>query len=97
MLGDIGLTAHAIALLTEEQARQVLADPRVEIVEWPTANLTFWLSARHLRIVRTSAMGGDTHEIHGGWQYMVPQGMNVEWREIQMVAPAYGGKSRIIN
>lgn len=44
-------------------------------------------------IYRAGALGGDVKQMDGGWVYLDPMHAMSEWREIQHVAPAYGGKA----
>lgn len=76
-----------------------------DIAEWKTVNMTFILCRRGIQlaipginggrtfngpvIIRTSAMGGDLFEMHGGWVFLTIKHALAQMREIKEVAKAY--------
>lgn len=82
------LNNHAIGWATEADIRQALNNTS-GVLEWETVGYTFVQSARACVIVRSGALGGDTHEVHGGWKFANVFAMERAWQEILLVAGCY--------
>ena len=82
------LNNHAIGWATEADIRSALAHTS-GVLEWETVGYTFVQSARACVIVRSGALGGDTHEVHGGWKFANVFAMERAWAEILVVAGCY--------
>jgi hypothetical protein len=73
-------TAKELRWLTKVHSKEAL------MVEWPWAGQTYWVFKRHLCIVRSNILGGDTADIHGGWMYADPIRLELDLQEILKLA-----------
>lgn len=81
---DNGGRWHHIA--SESEVARAMSDPQADVCEWEALGQTFVASLRHLTIVRTSAMGGDTFDIECAWVYPNSIALMLDAAEIKHVA-----------
>jgi len=87
-MDDLHLTSLALRFATDKELKAALQTTDA-IIEWESIGLTFHRSLQTLVIVRSGAMGGDVHEVHGGWVYLIPGHLLKEWEEIGIGGTAY--------
>lgn len=75
---------HHIA--TEHEVRAALSNKQATVVEVPAIASTFVISYAHRVMVRTTAMGGDTFNVEGGWTYDNPFSLMIEHQEVSQLA-----------
>lgn len=86
------LINHAIGFAGEADIKLALSHTD-GVLEWETVGYTFVKSAHSCVIVRSGALGGDTHEVHGGWKFANVFAMERAWQEILVVAGCYSPRS----
>lgn len=72
--------------LTENEIKAVLQAKKFETATWEFAGMEFFCSRARLAIVRTSGLGGDTYNVHGGWKYGNLIALLQDWTEIKSIA-----------
>lgn len=72
--------------LADMEIKTVLNAQKFDTAEWDWCGFEFFCSKKMLAIVRTSGMGGDTYNVHGGWRYPNLIALLQDWTEICSVA-----------